>query len=157
MFSIIAAVGKNNELGKKGDLVFHIKEDMKFFKKTTTGHTVVMGFKTWESLPKKLPNRKNIVVSFDPIEGPDECVTDLKKFIEENEESEEEIFVIGGGSIYAQFLDHAKKLYLTEVDGEDKDADVFFPKFNKAQYTRKILQEGEADGLDYKMCLYERK
>ena len=157
MFSIIAAVGKNNELGKKGDLVFHIKEDMKFFKETTTGHTVVMGFKTWESLPKKLPNRKNIVVSFDSIEGPDECVTDLKKFIEENEESEEEIFVIGGGSIYAQFLDHAKKLYLTEVDGEDKDADVFFPKFNKAKYTRKILQEGEADGLDYKMCLYERK
>lgn len=157
MFSIIAAVGKNNELGKKGDLIFHIKEDMKFFKETTTGHTVVMGLKTWESLPKKLPNRKNIVVSFEEIEGPDECVTDLKKYIKENEVTNEEIFVIGGGSIYAQFLEHATKLYLTEVDGEDKDADVFFPNFDKTKYTRKVLQEGEADKLSYKMCLYEKK
>ena len=65
MFSIIAAVGKNRELGKKGDLIFHIKEDMKFFKETTSGHTVVMGTKTWQSLPKKLPNRKNIVLTRD--------------------------------------------------------------------------------------------
>ena len=156
MFSIIAAVGKNNELGKKGDLIFHIKEDMQFFKETTTGHTVVMGFKTWESLPKKLPNRKNIVVAFDPIEGPDECVTNLAKFIEENKNTDEEIFVIGGGSIYAQFLEHAKKLYLTEVDGEDKNADVFFPEFDKSLYKREILKEGSTGDLSYKMCLYTR-
>ncbi len=157
MFSIIAAVGKNNELGKKGGLVFHIKEDMKFFKETTTGHTVVMGFKTWESLPKKLPNRKNIVITFEEFEGPDECVTDLEKFIKENESTDEEIFIIGGGSIYAQFLEHAKKLYLTEVDGEDKDADVFFPTFDKTLYDKKVLREGSDSGLDYKMCLYEAK
>lgn len=157
MFSIIAAVGKNNELGKKGGLVFHIKEDMKFFKETTTGHTVVMGFKTWESLPKKLPNRKNIVITFEEFEGPDECVTDLEKFIKENESTDEEIFVIGGGSIYTQFLEHAKKLYLTEVDGEDKDADVFFPTFDKTLYDKKVLREGSDSGLDYKMCLYEAK
>lgn len=157
MFSIIAAVGKNNELGKKGGLVFHIKEDMKFFKETTTGHTVVMGFKTWESLPKKLPNRKNIVVTFEEFEGPDECVTDLEKFIKENESTDEEIFIIGGGSIYAQFLEHAKKLYLTEVDGEDKDADVFFPAFDKTLYDKKVLREGSDSGIDYKMCLYEAK
>ena len=157
MFSIIAAVGKNNELGKKGGLVFHIKEDMKFFKETTTGHTVVMGFKTWESLPKKLPNRKNIVISFDPIEGPDECITDLAKFIEENESTDEEIFIIGGGSIYAQFLDHAQKLYLTEVDGEDKDADVFFPVFDKAKYTRKVIHTGNTNALKYEICEYTKK
>lgn len=157
MFSIIAAVGKNNELGKKGGLVFHIKEDMKFFKETTTGHTVVMGFKTWESLPKKLPNRKNIVITFEEFEGPDECVTDLEKFIKENESTDEEIFIIGGGSIYAQFLEHAKKLYLTEVDGEDKDADVFFPTFDKTLYGKKVLREGNESGIDYKMCLYEAK
>lgn len=157
MFSIIAAVGRNNELGKKGGLVFHIKEDMKFFKETTTGHTVVMGFKTWESLPKKLPNRKNIVITFEEFEGPDECVTDLEKFIKENESTDEEIFVIGGGSIYAQFLEHAKKLYLTEVDSEDKDADVFFPTFDKTLYDKKVLREGSESGIDYKMCLYEAK
>lgn len=155
MFSIIAAVGKNNELGKKGDLIFHIKEDMQFFKDTTTGHTVVMGFKTWESLPKKLPNRKNIVVSFEEIEGPDECVTDLVQFIKDNENTNEEIFVIGGGSIYAQFIDHAKRIYLTEIDGEDSEADVFFPTFDKSKYKRTVLQKGNSGKLSYEMCRYE--
>lgn len=155
MFSIIAAVGKNNELGKKGDLIFHIKEDMQFFKETTTGHTVVMGFKTWESLPKKLPNRKNIVVSFEEIEGPDECVTDLEQYIKDNENTDEEIFVIGGGSIYAQFIDHAKRIYLTEIDGEDSEADVFFPTFDKSKYKRTVLQKGNSGKLSYEMCRYE--
>ncbi|MBQ1563900.1 dihydrofolate reductase [Candidatus Saccharibacteria bacterium] len=155
MFSIIAAVGKNNELGKKGDLIFHIKEDMQFFKETTTGHTVVMGFKTWESLPKKLPNRKNIVVSFEEIEGPDECVTDLVQFIKDNENTNEEIFVIGGGSIYAQFIDHAKRIYLTEINGEDSEADVFFPTFDKSKYKRTVLQKGNSGKLSYEMCRYE--
>lgn len=155
MFSIIAAVGKNNELGKKGDLIFHIKEDMQFFKETTTGHTVVMGFKTWESLPKKLPNRKNIVVSFEEIEGPDECVTDLVQFIKDNENTDEEIFVIGGGSIYAQFIDHTKRIYLTEIDGEDSEADVFFPDFNKSKFKRTVLQKGNSGKLSYEMCRYE--
>ena len=155
MFSIIAAVGKNNELGKKGDLIFHIKEDMQFFKETTTGHTVVMGFKTWESLPKKLPNRKNVVVSFEEIEGPDECVTDLVQFIKDNENTDEEIFVIGGGSIYAQFIDHTKRIYLTEIDGEDSEADVFFPTFDKSKYKRTVLQKGNSGKLSYEMCRYE--
>ena len=155
MFSIIAAVGKNNELGKKGDLIFHIKEDMQFFKETTTGHTVVMGFKTWESLPKKLPNRKNIVVSFEEIEGPDECITDLVQFIKDNENTDEEIFVIGGGSIYAQFIDHTKRIYLTEIDGEDSEADVFFPDFNKSKFKRTVLQKGNSGKLSYEMCRYE--
>ena len=155
MFSIIAAVGKNNELGKKGDLIFHIKEDMQFFKETTTGHTVVMGFKTWESLPKKLPNRKNIVVSFEEIEGPDECVTDLEQYIKDNENTDEEIFVIGGGSIYAQFINHAKRIYLTEIDGEDSEADVFFPDFNKSKFKRTVLQKGNSGKLSYEMCRYE--
>ena len=155
MFSIIAAVGKNNELGKKGDLIFHIKEDMQFFKETTTGHTVVMGFKTWESLPKKLPNRKNVVVSFEEIEGPDECVTDLVQFIKDNENTNEEIFVIGGGSIYAQFIDHAKRIYLTEINGEDSEADVFFPTFDKSKYKRTVLQKGNSGKLSYEMCRYE--
>lgn len=155
MFSIIAAVGKNRELGKKGDLIFHIKEDMKFFKETTTGHTVVMGFKTWESLPKKLPNRKNIVVTFEEFEGPDECVTNLEEFIKENEDTDEEIFIIGGGSIYAQFIDHAKRVYLTEIDGEDSEADVFFPDFDKSKYKRTVLQKGTSGDLSYEMCKYE--
>lgn len=155
MFSIIAAVGKNRELGKKGDLIFHIKEDMKFFKETTSGHTVVMGTKTWQSLPKKLPNRKNIVVTSAPIEGPDECVTNLEEYIANNENIPEEIFVIGGGSIYTQFIDHAKRIYLTEIDGKDNEADVFFPDFDKTKFQRTILQTGTSGDLSYAMCKYE--
>ena len=155
MFSIIAAVGKNRELGKKGDLIFHIKEDMKFFKETTSGHTVVMGTKTWQSLPKKLPNRRNIVVSSAPIEGPDECIANLEEYITNNENTPEEIFVIGGGSIYAQFIDHAKRIYLTEIDGEDNEADVFFPEFDKTKYQRTVLQTGTSGDLSYAMCKYE--
>ena len=155
MFSIIAAVGKNRELGKKGDLIFHIKEDMKFFKETTSGHTVVMGTKTWQSLPKKLPNRKNIVVTSAPIEGPDECVTNLEEYIASNENTPEEIFMIGGGSIYTQFINHAKRNYLTEINGEDSEADVFFPDFDKTKYQRTVLQTGTSDDLSYTMCKYE--
>ena len=155
MFSIIAAVGKNRELGKKGDLIFHIKEDMQFFKETTSGHTVVMGTKTWESLPKKLPNRKNIVICFNEFEGPDECVTDLKEFIRKYENTPEEIFIIGGGSIYAQFINHAKRIYLTEINGEDNEADVFFPEFDKTNYRRTLLKKGTSGGLSYEMCKYE--
>lgn len=155
MFSIIAAVGKNRELGKKGNLIFHIKEDMKFFKETTSGHTVVMGTKTWQSLPKKLPNRRNIVVSSAPIEGPDECITNLEEYIANNENTPEEIFVIGGGSIYTQFINHAKRIYLTEIDGEDSEADVFFPDFDKTKYQRTVLQTGTSGDLNYAMCKYE--
>lgn len=155
MFSIIAAVGKNRELGKKGDLIFHIKEDIKFFKETTSGHTVVMGTKTWQSLPKKLPNRKNIVVTSAPIEGPDECVTNLEEYIANNENTPEEIFVIGGGSIYTQFINHAKRIYLTEIDGEDSEADVFFPDFDKTKYQRTVLQTGTSGDLSYTMYKYE--
>ena len=84
MFSIVACIGKNNELGKKGDLVFHIKDDMKFFRETTSEHTVVMGLNTWNSLPSKLKKRQNLVVSYDDVDGPDGIIKDLEKYIEEN-------------------------------------------------------------------------
>ena len=113
MFSIIAAIGKNRELGHNGELVFHIKEDMKYFRNTTNGHKIVMGRKTWESLPGKLPNRENIVISRHPVDGADATITDLAEFIAQNEDTNEEIFVIGGGMVYTTFLDHAKNLYLT--------------------------------------------
>ena len=157
MIRAIVAVDKKWGIGKKNDLLFRLPLDMKFFKETTSGHTVVMGAKTWQSLPKKLPNRKNIVFTSAPIEGPDECITDLAKFIEENESTDEEIFIIGGGSIYAQFLDHAQKLYLTEVDGEDKDADVFFPVFDKTKYARKVIHTGNTNALKYEICEYTKK
>ncbi len=155
MFSIVACIGKNRELGKKGELVFHIKDDMKFFRETTTGHKIVMGRKTWESLPGKLPNRTNIVISSQDLEGPDEIIHDLDDFIESYKNSEEEIFVIGGGKIYAEFLPVAKKLYLTEVDAEDLTADTFFPEFDKNRYEKQVIKKGKDDDLAFAISLYQ--
>ena len=157
MFSIIAAVGKNRELGKKGDLIFHLKEDMKFFKETTMGHKVVMGRKTWESLPFKLPGRTNIVVtSSGELEGSDEVVRDISSFIDENKDTDEEIFVIGGGKIYAEFLPFASRIYLTEVLAEDSEADTFFPEFDKTKFDRKVIKEGKENDLAFAISLYQR-
>lgn len=156
MFSIIAAVGKNNALGKNNDLIFHIKEDMDFFRKTTTGHKVVMGSRTWYSLPAKLKNRENIVVSEEIIPKADKTVSDLEDYIAKNIDTPEEIFIIGGGSIYAQFLPYAKHLYLTEVD-DSPEADVFFPEFDKRNYRRKTIKHGNQGELKYTFVKYTKK
>ena len=157
MFSIIAAIGENNELGKDGGLVFHIKEDMKFFKEKTLGHKVVMGSKTWESLPHKLPGRENIVVSRREFAGPDLIVHDLGQFIRENNDTREEIFVIGGGTVYLEFLPYATTLYLTEVEAGDKRATTFFPEFDKSKYEKEVLKKGFENGLNYTFVKYTKK
>lgn len=156
MFSIISAIAKNNAIGKDNDLVFHIKEDMKFFRETTRNHTVIMGKKTWESLPGKLKDRKNLVISHTEVEDADGTITDLDKYIEENKETDEEIFVIGGGSIYKYMLPHSKYLYLTEVDAEP-EADIYFPEFDRKQYKKETLKTGTAGDLKFVINRYEHK
>lgn len=157
MFSIIAAIGKNNELGKNNGLIFHIKEDMNFFRETTTGHQVVMGYNTWKSLPSKLKNRHNIVISEKKITGPDEVITDLNAFIAKNQTSKEEIFVIGGGMIYREFLPYAKNLYLTEVNATDSSATVFFPDFDHSDYQKEIIKKSSENNLSYTFVKYIKK
>lgn len=157
MFSLIAAVGKNLELGKNGKLIFHIKEDMKYFKNTTQGHKVVMGRKTWDSLPGKLSGRENIVISRHEVAGADKVVHDLSKYIDENKDTDEEIFVIGGGQVYVEFLPYAKYLYLTEVDAVESKADAYFPEFDKSKYNREMVKEGKDDGLIYTFVRYCKK
>lgn len=154
--SMIAAVGRNLELGKNNDLIWHFKEDMKFFKDTTMGHTVVMGRKTFESLPKALPGRKNIVISSNSeyqaqgatvVTSVDEALR-----IADNEE----IFVIGGGKIYSEFLPYADNLYLTEIDAECPDADTYFPQFNKADYIKEIINYHNIDGTEFYHVVYKK-
>ena len=156
MFSIIAAIGKKRELGKDNQLVFHLKEDMQFFRETTAGHPVVMGRKTWESLPGKLKNRKNIVISRHAVAGADETVSDLPTFINDYQNTNEEIFIIGGGSIYQEFLPYAKNLYLTEVDATT-EADTFFPEFNTDDYAKETIKQGSENGLDFTITKYTKK
>lgn len=155
MFSIIAAIGKNREIGKNNRLIFHLKDDMEFFKNTTLGHKVVMGLNTWNSLPSKLQNRQNIVISPVNLTGPDLVVKDLKQFIADFKDTDEEIFIIGGGMIYQAFLPYAKNLYLTEVSATDPSATVFFPKFDKSKYDKIVLKEGSENGLDFTISKYQ--
>lgn len=157
MISLIAAIGANRELGRKGELIFHIPEDMKFFRETTMGHKVVMGRKTWESLPGKLQGRENIVISRGEVEGADEVVRDLTTYLIEHQQTEEEIFVIGGGMIYRAALPYAEVLYLTEVNAREPEADTFFPDFDKNQYKKEILKEGKENELEYAISKYTRK
>lgn len=137
---MIAAVGKNLELGKDNNLIWHFKDDMAFFKETTTGSSIIMGRKTFESLPKALPRRKNIVITKkDDYKA--EGATVVHSISEAlNEVESDTVFIIGGGDIYRQFLPKAEKLYLTEIEAECPDADAYFPAFNKAEYKKSFLQ-----------------
>ena len=156
--SMIAAVGKNLELGKNNDLIWHFKEDMKFFKETTMGHPVIMGRKTFESLPKALPGRKNIVISANPEYKADgaEVVTSVEEAIKLAEAENSDAFVIGGGRIYTEFLPYADNLYLTEINAECPDADTYFPDFNKSDYIKEIVNFYDVDGTEFYHVIYKK-
>lgn len=157
MISIIAAIGKNRELGRGNDLIWHIKEDLKNFKNLTMGKYIVMGKNTYESLPKHLEGRKYIVLSSSLSEIENGLLfNDFNKLLEFIKDIDEEVMIIGGSSIYKLFLPFADKLYLTEIDSEEK-ADVYFPDFNKEDYKCNVVSTNEVDGLKYSFVIYERK
>lgn len=152
---LIAALGKNNELGKDNGLIWHIPEDLAFFKKMTMGKTIVMGRKTFESLPNLLPGRRHVVLSQTCHDFPHE-VTFYRSLKELLEHEKEEFVVIGGAQIYSLFLDYATKMYLTEIDAEEKAADAYFPKFSKNEWERKVLSEYQ-EPISYKHVEYVKK
>ena len=158
-FSIIACIGENNELGKNGKLIWHLPSDLRFFKQTTLNHKIIMGRKTWESLPGQLPNRDHFVISKSLIKNNNDIhiISDIEKFIDENKNSEEEIFVIGGESIYSAFLPYSKVLYLTKVNAREPNADVFFPTLNNDEWRITKIQDINENGLDYSINKYERR
>lgn len=154
--SMIVAIGSNNEIGKNNDLLWYLPSDLKFFKATTMGKSIIMGRKTFQSLPKALPGRKNIVISSDSnFNAPGAVVvTDIESALKESET--EEVFIIGGASIYKAYFPVADKLYITEVEFEDKDADVYFPEIDLTMWKKEILDEGEENGLKFKHILYTK-
>ena len=159
--SIIAAIGQNNELGKNNELIWHLKEDMKFFKNMTMGHKIIMGRKTFESLPGILPGRKHLVLTRSSLEFPEdvEVYHDLKEFLDMYQNSDEEIFNIGGESLYRELIDYADNLYLTEIEAEDKDADAYFPDFDKNDFDKSVIANhyDEKKDVAYKHILYKRR
>jgi dihydrofolate reductase len=137
MISIIAAISKNYVLGKENKLLWHLPKDFKFFKETTLGHPIIMGRKTFESLPKALPGRTNVVVTGDRNYVKEGAVVthSLEDAIKVGLSENKEVFICGGGQIYKEALekDLVNKIFLTEVDAEI-DGDAFFPSFNKQDW-----------------------
>ncbi|HTY60031.1 MAG TPA: dihydrofolate reductase [Bacteroidota bacterium] len=131
--AIIAAIGHRRAIGKDGKLPWHIPEDLKRFKRLTTGHAVLMGRGTWESLGRALPGRRNVVLSSSPLAGVESysSIEDALGALS----SVGKVFVIGGGDVYAQLLERADEIYLTVVDRE-VEADTFFPPYEHLLGTR---------------------
>lgn len=155
--SIIVAVARNGVIGRQGGLPWRLRDDMKYFADTTMGHTVVMGRKTYESIPEKfrpLPGRKNIVVTRDR-----QWIADDVKVAESLEDAlelagEGEVFVIGGGEIYAQAMGFADRLYVTEIDAE-VEGDVVFPPYIVGW--REVKREPHVEGeWHYDWVVYEK-
>lgn len=156
--TMIAAVGKNLELGKDNDLIWHFKEDMRFFREHTLHKPIIMGRKTLESLPGLLLERQHIVLSRSFEEFPDSVLVmhSIEELLPYIEQHDEEFMVIGGASIYREMLPYSDTMLLTEVDAES-DADVYFPSFHKENWESTILSEQEEAGISYKHLVYTRK
>lgn len=154
--SMIAAVGKGNELGKNNGLIWNIPNDLKFFKEKTIGKTVVMGANTFHSIGKPLPQRKNIVITHQNIDKV-LIYKSIREFLIDYKNKTEEVFIIGGASIYKEFIDYVSTIYLTEIDASDKEADTYFPEFNKQLYEKIILDKNEESGIKYTHTMYKKK
>ena len=162
MLSIIVAVANNNAIGKDNQLLCHLPEDLKRFKKITSGHTIIMGRKTFESLGRILPNRKHVILCNDMelnIDNENVEVLEDISMLEDYINSEEENFVIGGATIYKLLMPYTNKMYITHIN-KDFDADVYFPEIDKNIW--KIVEEekgitDEQNPFEYRYVTYIRK
>ena len=159
MLSIIACISQTNRaIGYQNRLLYHIKSDLTRFRELTMGHTIIMGRKTYESLPNgALPHRRNIVVSrsIKEMEGC-EVYSNLEAALKAAE-SPQEIFIIGGESIYRQSLHVARKLYLTVVDDAPQQADAFFPEINPEEWELIEKEMRNENGLSFSFLTYLKK
>ena len=151
MISMICAVGKNREIGFKNRLLWNLPGDLKYFKETTIGRTVIMGQRTFESIGRALPGRKNVILSLTQNYKAKNCEVsnNLKEIAAKYKDAEEEIFIIGGASIYKQFIQYADKLYLTLV-GDSPEADAFFPDYSEFKHIVSESEMQKENGIQYK-------
>ena len=162
MLSIIVAKAKNNVIGKDNQLIWHLPEDLKRFKQLTTGHTIIMGRKTFESLGRILPNRKHVILCNDAeMNIEDERVEILEdiSMLDKYINSDEENFIIGGATIYRLLMPYANKMYITEIDKEF-EGDVSFPEVKEEEWKIEQIEEGPKDGendFSYQYVTYVRK
>lgn len=157
--SIIAAIARGNRaIGRDNKLLWHIPEDMKYFRELTSGHAVIMGQKTFESIGRPLPNRTNIVLTLDENFSPKGVTVchSIEDALEKARKVEqEEVFIIGGGMVYSQFLPLAKRLYLTVVNGSF-EGDTFFPEYEEIFTKVVICDKREDEKYKYEFIVLER-
>lgn len=161
MLSIIVAIAENYAIGKDNKLLWHLPEDLKRFKELTTGHNIIMGRKTFESLGKVLPNRKHIVLTHNTDYRVADRNVEIVHSIEELQkyiDDENENFVIGGALIYRMLLDYCSKMYVTRVK-KTFEGDAFFPKIDEAKWEEIAKVEGlkdEESGLEFEFVDYKK-
>ena len=161
MISLIVAMYKNNAIGYKNDLPWHLPADLKYFKKITTGHPIIMGRKTRDSIGRNLPNRTNIVITRNKEYQETDClvfysVDEWRKWSKTQEE--QEMFIIGGAEIFKETLASADRLYITKIDAE-YPGDTFFPPLDWSNWKLISETEGQKDEknpVDYCFLVYER-
>ena len=156
--TLIAAIGKNRELGYNNDLIWNIPEDLMFFRENTNNKYIVMGINTFNSLPGLLPNRKHIVLTHRDIELDSSVmifhsIEELLSFISS---VDEEVMIIGGALVYKQMIDYADKMLLTEID-DNRVADVYFPEFNIEDWDKLLISSHEYNDIKYNHVSYTRK
>ena len=165
ILSIISAIANNNEIGKKNELLWNLPIDMKHFRETTTSHPVIMGQKTFESIGRPLPNRRNIILTLDKNFDRENIeivhsLEELDNLLKETLGESEEAFIIGGGQIYKLFIEKADRLYITHVNMSDPEADAFFPIIDPNKW-EKISedkhQKDEKNIYDCNFVIYNRK
>ncbi len=161
MITLIAAVSNNLAIGYQNKLLYWLPDDMKRFRTLTTGHTIIMGRLTFESFPKgALPNRRNVVLTRSNIEIPGAEVFSSLDSALASCSSSEDIYIIGGASVYSQALPYADRLCLTEVDDTPENADAFFPSFNKEEWESTVVLEHGVDekhSFPFRFVDYVRK
>lgn len=160
MLTLIAAAGENNALGKNNDLVWHLPDDFKRFKKMTTGHHIIMGRKTFESFPEPLPNRTHVVITRSDNYKKEGVIVvhSLERAVELTREDPQP-FVIGGGEIYKLAIEIADRIELTRVHGTF-DADTFFPEIEEEQWklvSKEFHEKDETHEFAFTYLTYERK
>ena len=159
--SIIVAIASDGAIGRANDLLWHLPADLKRFKELTTGHTILMGRKTFESLPRgPLPNRRNIIISRSLPEQPGAEVYPTIQQALEACASDGEVFIIGGGEIYRQLLPNTERIYLTRVQASFPDAEVFFPELDPTEWieeAREVYPRDERNEYDTELLLLRRR
>ncbi len=162
MISIIVAIDQHNGIGRQGQLLCHLPADLQYFKLTTQGKTVIMGERTFLSLPRHpLPNRRNIVLTDvkDKTFDGAETVYSIQQALQLTL-PDEEAFIIGGGMVYRQFMPIADRLYITHIHHQWDDADTFFPDIDPQTWELYSLRQNQADDLnpyDYDFAVYTRR